>query len=190
MTISRLLDTSSRRTVREPLDSYSSQHGAPPCPHVPVCEQLRSTPRNTGDPVRRSAQMVAQLLVFALSPKGKISIQFTHRRIKCRAIVPPVILEPAPDNRVKHPGQVFDSFVTALRQIPATNGVPHGLRCLVGDRWTEVDEELSLTVFRSSRLKSVAKKIKLFVRVSPMAKIILAIDDFRFLRMEFQSAGL
>src|SRR5262249_2851359 len=31
MTISRLLDTSSRGTVREPLDSYSSQHGAPPC---------------------------------------------------------------------------------------------------------------------------------------------------------------
>src|SRR5215471_1586798 len=143
MTISRLLDTSSRRTVREPLDSYSSQHGASPYPHVPVGEQLRSTPRNTGDPVRRSAQMVAQLLVFALSPKGKISIQFTHR-----------------------------------------------LRCLVGDRRTEMDEELPFAILRSSRLKPLAKKIELFVRVSPVPKIVLAIDDFRLLRMEFQSASL
>jgi hypothetical protein len=47
-----------------------------------------------------------------------------------------------------------------------------------------------IRIFRSSRLKPVAKKIKLFVRISPLPKIILAIDDFRLLRMEFQSASL
>src|SRR5215469_11544015 len=44
--------------------------------------------------------------------------------------------------------------------------------------------------FRSSRLKPVAQKIELFVRVSPLPPIVLAIDDFRLLRMEFQPASL
>src|SRR6516225_11557843 len=55
---------------------------------------------------------------------------------------------------------------------------------------TEIDEELPLMIFRSSRLKPIAEKIELFVRVSPVPKIILAIDDFRLLRVEFQSASL
>src|SRR6516162_2698100 len=103
MTISRLLDTTSLRTVREPLDSYSSHHGATPHPHMPVSKQFGITPWDAGDPVCRSTQMVAQLLVFTLSPKGKISIQCAHRRIECRAIVSPVILDPAPEDRIEHP---------------------------------------------------------------------------------------
>jgi len=38
--------------------------------------------------------------------------------------------------------------------------------------------------------KGIAQKIKLLVWVSHLPRIILAIDDFRFLRMEFQSAAL
>src|SRR5258705_11729244 len=38
--------------------------------------------------------------------------------------------------------------------------------------------------------KRVAQKIKLFVWVSLLPRIILAIDDFRLLRMEFQSTAL
>ena len=53
-----------------------------------------------------------------------------------------------------------------------------------------MDEELPFAILRSSRLKPLAKKIELFVRVSPVPKIVLAIDDFRLLRMEFQSASL
>src|SRR5437667_4360167 len=44
---------------------------------------------------------------------------------------------------------------------------------------------------RAARLKAVAEKIKRFVWVVlPLPKIILAIDDFRLLRIEFQSASL
>jgi len=44
---------------------------------TPICQGANNSGarrENTGDPVRRSAQMLAQLLVFALGPKGKISI--------------------------------------------------------------------------------------------------------------------
>ena len=63
-----------RRTVREPLDSYSSHHGATPHPHLPVGKQLRITSRNARDPPRRPTEMMAQLLVFPLGPEGKISV--------------------------------------------------------------------------------------------------------------------
>jgi hypothetical protein len=35
-----------------------------------------------------------------------------------------------------------------------------------------------------------AEKVKLFVWVSLLPRVVLAIDDFRFLRMDFQSASL
>ena len=63
-----------RRTVREPLDSYSSHHRATPHSHLPVGKQLRITSRNARYPPRRSPEMVAQLLVFPLGPEGKISV--------------------------------------------------------------------------------------------------------------------
>src|SRR5271165_7558667 len=57
-----------RRTVREPLDSYSSHHGATPHPHLPVGKQRRRATRDARDPVCCSPVMAAQLLVFSLGP--------------------------------------------------------------------------------------------------------------------------
>ncbi len=123
--------------------------------------------------------MVTQLLVFPLGPRDQVSIQFAHGRVERRTIVAPVILEPTPDDRIEHPRQVFDGLITALWQVPASKRVANGLRCLVRDRRTEIDEELALAILRSSGLKRVPQKIKLLVRVSLLSKIILAIDDLR-----------
>src|ERR1700758_871555 len=98
----------SRRTVREPLNSYSSHHGAMPCPHLPVGEQLWSATRDTRDPVCRFPKMATQLLVFLLGPEGQISVQFAHRRVKRRAIVSPIVLDPASNNWIEHPRQILD----------------------------------------------------------------------------------
>src|SRR6516165_9821655 len=165
-------------------------HGAPPHSHLPMGEQLRSATRGACDPVRRSSQIGTQLLVFPLGPQDQVSIQVAHGRVERRTIVAPVILEPTSDDRIEHPRQVFDGFITALWQVPASKCVANGLRCLVRDRRTEIDEELALAILRSSGLKRVPQKIKLLVRVSLLPKIILAIDDLRLLRMEFQSAAL
>ena len=135
--------------------------------------------------------MASQLFVFTLGPKDQILVQFAHRRIERRAIISPVILEPASDNWIKHPRQIFNRLVAAVRQVPAPKSVAYRLRCFVRDRGAEIDEKLPLAILGSPRLKAVAEKIKRFVWVVlPFPKIILAIDDFRFLRMEFQSASL
>jgi hypothetical protein len=65
-----------------------------------------------------------------------------------------------------------------------------GLYSLVRNCGTEVDEELSLAIPPPSRPKRVAQKIELLVQVRPSPVIILAVDDLRLLRMQFQSTVL
>src|SRR6516162_6255648 len=90
--------------------------------------------------------MGTQLLIFPLGPQDQVSIQFAHGWVERRTIVAPVILEPTPDDRIEHPRQVFDGFITALWQVPASKCVANGLRCLVRNRRTEIDEELTLAI--------------------------------------------
>src|SRR6266851_9000336 len=73
-------------------------------------------------------------------------------------------------------------------QIPASNLLPDRLPRLVGNGRAEVDEVLTETILRSPRLKTVAQKIELLVRVSPSPVIILAIDNLRLHRMKLQPA--
>jgi hypothetical protein len=114
MTLSRLLDTTSLRTVLERLRSYGSRPGAPPHTPLPVRPQFRIASRDTRDPMRRPAQMPAQLLIFPIGPAGQRSIQLPHRRIERRPVKPPVILEPASNDRVEH-GTCANASATDLR---------------------------------------------------------------------------
>src|SRR5712692_6756298 len=75
-------------------------------------------------------------------------------------------------------------------QIPASNLCPNRFHRLVRNCGTEVDEELSFAILRSSRPKRVAQKIELLVRIRPSPVIILAIDDLRLLRMKLQPTFL
>src|SRR2546425_6513929 len=71
-------------------------------------------------------------------------------------------------------------------QIPASNLRPDRFHRLVRDRRAEVDEVFSLAILRSPRPKRVPQKIELLVWICPSPVIILAIDDFRLLRMKLQ----
>ena len=146
--------------------------------------------RDTRDPMCRPAQMSPQLLVFPIGPSGQRAIQLPHRRIMRRAIIPPVILEPAPDDRVKHARQIFDRLIAAQMQLPAPNLRPYGLPRLVRNRRAEVDKVLAKAILRSSWPKRIAKKVELLVRVVASSIIILAVDDLRLLRMKLQPAFL
>src|SRR5205807_9926057 len=67
--------------------------------------------------------------LFLLGPEDQISVQLAHGRVKRRAIISPVVLDPASDNWNEHPRQILDRFIAALRQLPATKFVTNGLRC-------------------------------------------------------------
>src|ERR1035438_4115523 len=75
-------------------------------------------------------------------------------------------------------------------QIPASNLLADRFPRFVGNGRAEVDEVLAEPILRSPRLKTVAQKIELLVRVSPPPVIILAIDDLRLLWMKLQPALL
>src|ERR1035437_6140536 len=75
-------------------------------------------------------------------------------------------------------------------QIPASNLLADRLPRFVGNGRAEVDEVLAVPILRPPRLKPIAQKIELLVRVSPSPVIILAVDNLRLLRMKLQPAFL
>jgi hypothetical protein len=58
-------------------------------------------------------------------------------------------------------------------QIPAANLLADRFPGFVGNGRTEVDEVLAEPILRSPRLKSIAQKVELLVRVSPPPVVIL-----------------
>src|SRR3972149_641282 len=66
------------------------------------------------------------------------------------------------------------------------NLCPHGLCGFVRNCRTEVDEELSFPVLRSSWAKRISQKVELPVRITPSSVLILTIDNLRLLRMKLQ----
>src|ERR1700689_756365 len=75
-------------------------------------------------------------------------------------------------------------------QIPAAKLLADRFAGFVGNGRTEVDEVLAEPILRSPRLKSIAQKVELLVRVSPPPVVILAIDNLRLHRMKLQPAFL
>src|SRR3990172_2000058 len=71
---------------------------------------------------------------------------------------------------------------------PASNGLADLLESLSCDRGTERDADLSALPSRQSRPECVAKKVELPVGIVSTPVIILAVDDFRLLRMKRQPA--
>ena len=106
-----------------------------------MSEQLRSAPRNARDPAGRPSVMASQLFVFTLGPKDQILVQCAHRGIKRRAIISPVILEPASDNRIEHPRQIFNRLVAAVGRFQRRKVSRVAFAALFCG--TEIDEDFS-----------------------------------------------
>src|SRR5215471_16975998 len=66
--------------------------------------------------------------------------------------------------------------------------LPHLGRGPIAHRRAEVDEVLAPSILRPSRTKGVSKKVKFLIRIPTTPVIILAVDDFRLVRMQLQLA--
>ena len=75
-------------------------------------------------------------------------------------------------------------------QLPSSDLVPDFLRRLLRDGWTETTEDFPFPTVSSPWPKRVPQKVKLLVPVNLSPIRILAIDNFRLLRMQFQSTLL
>src|SRR5215831_18194413 len=153
-----------------------------------MCEERRSAQRGSADPVLRPTAVSLEALVFSHRPTREASVQIAQRRVKCRLIVTAIIRNPAPNDGVEHTRQVVDPPVNATTKLPVANFLSDRLGRSVTDAGTEVDEELSPPIFRSSGSERVAQIIELSVGISSAPVIILTIDDFRLGRMKLQPA--
>src|SRR6516164_8658744 len=73
---------------------------------------------------------------------------------------------------------------------PAPHRLPHFRRGLIAHCRAEVDEALAPSILRPSWTKRISEKIKFLMRIRTAPVVILAIDDFRLVRMQLQFATL
>jgi hypothetical protein len=146
------------------------------------------TPGNPCEPVCGPAQMALQLLVLPTGPADQGTVQLTHDRIQRRAIIAPVVLEPAPPLRVEPACELLQRLIAAHVQPPTTTLRPHLFARFVSHRRTEGDEALPLPVLGSPGTQCLAQAIEPLVQVRPSPVLILAGDDLRLFRMKLQPA--
>src|SRR5687768_1156063 len=137
-----------------------------------------------------SATMLSQPLVFPHGPANKESIEVSEDRIQGRPVEPAEILNPASHDRAPHARQVINGLVAAQMEMPTSHLLAHLLRCLAAHRWSKIDEAPAPPILRPSRTKRIPQKIELLVGIVSSSILVLAVDDFRLLRMYFKAALL
>src|SRR5215469_16088895 len=155
-------------TGRETLASSGSHCSAASLQKRPVSEQRWLSPRDASDPVRCLPPMTSQGLEFPMRPSRQNTVDVAQGRVESGLVVPAVVIDPTPDVAVEHPGEVIQSFVAGRR--------------------TEHDAEGTPPASRQPRPECIAEEVELLVGVISAPVIILAVDDFRLLRMKCQSA--
>ena len=143
------------------------------------------------EPVPRAFGPVDHPLVFAASPSNDIGIDPFQGWTQLRRIEVAVVVDPAPDARVVHRGQIAEGLVAAVMKRPIPDLPADARQCLwAGSRQEAVCEDapIWLDPNRLSGSELVAQKIEVDVRVVAAPVHVLAVDDPRLNRMENQLA--
>jgi hypothetical protein len=188
--LNALARRNSRRTGHDTLASSGSHCSAAAIEQAPVGEQPCLAARNALQPVDGPRPVPVQGLELPTGPSRQDDIDVPQGRVERRRVEPTIVVDPAPDVRVEHPRQIVQRLVTALLKGPAAHGLTDRLESFVADGRTERDADLPSPSARQPRPESIAEEVELLVGIVATSVIILAIDDFRLLRMEFQSAAL
>src|SRR5215469_13351386 len=175
-------------TGRETLASSGSHCSAASLQKRPVSEQRWLSPRQASDPVRCLPPMTSQGLECPMRPSRQNPVDVSQGRVESRLVVPAVVVDPTPDVAIEHPGQVVQRLVAALVKRPASDRLPDRLESFVACRRAEHDAKGTAPASRQPRPERVAEKVEPLVWVISAPIFILAVDDFRLLRMKCQSA--
>ncbi len=110
-----------------------------------------------------------------------------ENRIQCGFVKASVVVDPSAKNGVEHPCDVLQRPVHFQMESPTPNRLSHGLTGLVTHCRREVDEMLVVSILGPSRPKRVSQKIELRFRMFAPSVIILAVNDARLIRVEFET---
>src|ERR1700752_4235272 len=123
-----------------------------------------------------------------MRPPSQDQVDVSQGRVESRFVVPAVVVDPTPDVAVEHPGQVVQRLVAALVKRPASDRLSDRLESLAACRRTEQDAECTPLASRQPRPERVAEKVERLVWIASAPIFILAVDDFRPLRMKSRRA--
>jgi hypothetical protein len=127
--------------------------------------------------------MAAQPFEFPHRPTSERMIELAEDWTQGRPTEPTVVVYPAAQNWIAQPGYVIESPVTMQMEPPAFHFVANLGRSLLAHGGAEVDEVLSPPVLRPTSTKGVSKEIEFLIGIRTSPLIILAVDDFRLVRM-------
>src|SRR5215831_4454274 len=143
-------------------------------------------------PISRTFGLVAHPLELATCPPDDIGIDPLQGRTQLRLVEVAVVGDPAPNARVVHLGQFSQGLVAAVMQRPAPDfpaDARQRLRAGGGLETVREDAPIRLHPHDLSGSKLEAEKVEVDVgEVAPPVHI-LAVDDLRLLRMQYQLAG-
>ena len=117
-----------------------------------------------------------------MRPPRQYSVDVAQGWVKSRFIVAAVVVDPSTDMIVEHPRQIIQRLVAALVECPVTDSLPDRLESFAADSRTERDAK-PVPSARQPRPERIAEEVELMVREVAASVIVLAIDDFRFIRM-------
>lgn len=140
------------------------------------------------EPMRGSALMALQLLVFPHGPFDQNPLQDPEGRIQRRLGVLPIVRPPSTQAGIEHAGEIVESLSTTQGQAPAPDRLPHRCGGPGTPRGAAVDNVLPPAILGPSWAKRRAQKVKAVVREGPTSIRILAVHDGCLVRMQFQGA--
>ena len=110
---------------------------------LPVREERRVGPDDPGEPLARSYRLVPEALVFAACPFPQVEVNPAQAVIQRRFVEVAVVVDPAPDARIEHSGQIIEGLVGSGLEAPAPDLLAHLLERRVGCRRQERDAVLA-----------------------------------------------
>ena len=134
---------------------------------LPACDTL--------EPLPSPSVMSSQSFVFLLGPANQAFVEVTEDRMERRAVVAAVVVEPAPQHRIEHPGQIVECLVTALVQRPASHGLPHRFGRLRTDCGREVGEVAAAAILRLAGAKPKPQKVELILQIRVLSQSLRTI---------------
>src|SRR5271167_4987753 len=118
------------------------------------------------------------------APSGLGSHRYAlQSRSQLRSIELVVVVDPAPNVRIVHVGQVLQGLVTALMKRPPPDCPADGRECLRAGGGHEAVRGKNTLPYRFPRSETETEKIERLVREVAAPVRILAVDDLRLLGM-------
>jgi hypothetical protein len=88
----------------------------------PVREKLWVVPDDTGEPLTRAFRLLLEALVFAASPFLQMEVDSAQTVVQRRLVEVTVVVDPTPDVRIYHSGQVIKGRVGPQTEVDASVG--------------------------------------------------------------------